>query len=96
MKGKKLYTLLEKKETQELHLFNSWKDENDTCKLESKSMCNEMFFVDKKDIPLFVCESEENTRILCATKGRAVCEKCIGQLYKTEATANCELSLQED
>ena len=93
MKNKKLYTLLEQNDTQELHLFNSWKDENGTCKVESNSLCNGMHFSEKADTPLFVCEDEENTRILCATRGRALCEKCIAQLYKSEKAAHLDLSL---
>jgi hypothetical protein len=94
MKFKKLYTLLENKETQELHLFNSRKDEDDTCRVDSQSVCQSMHFSNKSDTPLFICESEENTRILCATKGRAVCERCISKLYKTEVVAHSNMELQ--
>ncbi|WP_430814790.1 hypothetical protein [Carboxylicivirga sp. RSCT41] len=95
MKNKKLYTLLEQKDNQELHLFNSWKDENGTCKVESTSLCGCMHFPEKSDTPLFICEDEENTRLLCAAKGRAVCEKCIGQLYKSEKVSHYDESLLE-
>lgn len=76
-----LYSLIEKKDTEELHIFCSKKDGKD-CLVESASICGKMKFGDKKK-DIFACITEEEMRKKCAEIGRKVCGNCVITLYTT-------------
>jgi uncharacterized metal-binding protein len=78
-----LYSLIKKRNTDELHLFNS-KKILDKCNVEENiSICKKMNFSEKGDV-VFACNDENEARIKCAQEGRKVCGICVGTLYTTE------------
>jgi len=81
----KLYTLIKRKDTEELHLFNSDIQESDNkCyRLEEHSMCRAMQRNEGEKNAIFACKDEIETRTESAKIGRAVCGNCIAQLYTT-------------
>lgn len=82
----KLYSLLKRKDTEELHLFNSniRKEDKKCFLLENESMCGAMESDERIGNAIFACENEVEARKLCAQKGRAVCGNCVAQLYTTD------------
>lgn len=77
-----VYSLIKKKETEELHLFESQKDVLGLCRKKSNSVCKAMNLSEKESI-LFECLSEKDVRLECAKIGRQVCGNCIKSLYAT-------------
>jgi hypothetical protein len=75
------YTLKEKKDTREYHLFKGTFTQNG-CTSKEKSICEKM---DKSESirNVFTCQDEDTTRLNCANIGREVCGICISHLYST-------------
>lgn len=78
----KVYSLLKKKETNEMHLFEGTPILNSPCVTSQKSICQKM---DKSENveSKFTCKDENEARLLCAKIGRGVCGDCLSHLYKT-------------
>ena len=77
----KAYTLKQKKNTKELHLFEG-DFTNEGCTSSSESICGKMKKNDSAG-NVFTCETEDDARKLCAKQGRAVCGTCVSHLYAT-------------
>lgn len=78
-----LYSLIEMKNTGELHLFESGKSlALGVCMKEKDSICGRMTISDKVRI-IFECKNEDDARLECAKIGRAVCGTCVSHLYAT-------------
>ncbi len=76
-----LYSLIEKKDTEELHLFKSNKTPLlGDCLKEPSSICRGMNMKEKGKI-IFECENEQDARMKCAKIGRKVCGTCVSHLY---------------
>lgn len=75
------YSLVKRKDTEELHLFIS-RITSDGCIAEHQSMCKKMKFSEKGGV-VFSCRDEDEARRKCAELGRRVCGTCISKLYKT-------------
>lgn len=80
--GPKAYTLKQKKETEELHLFEGEFTEPDKCTSGAKSICGMMAKADSSG-NRFACLKENDARIECAKIGRKVCGVCVSHLYAT-------------
>ena len=79
----KVYTLKERKETKEYHLFEAKMNNDDTaCTPNKISICEKM---DKNESEqnIFSCLEEQQAREKCAQEGRKVCGICISNLYAT-------------
>lgn len=80
--GTKAYTLKQKKETEELHLFEGEFTEPGKCNSGATSICGMMAKVDSAR-NVFTCLNENDARIECAKIGRKVCGVCVSHLYAT-------------
>ena len=77
----KLFTLLEKNNTNEFHLFESQKDIQNQCIPNGvKSICGKMTLREKKSTK-FTCHDEDKARVRCAIIGKDVCGTCVSHLY---------------
>ena len=75
------YTLKERKDTDEYHLFICT-NRNKKCYPAPQSVCQEMH--NSESIRnIFVCKDEDEARIKCAEIGRQVCGTCVSHLYET-------------
>jgi hypothetical protein len=77
-----VYTLKQKKGTDEFHLFKAKMTTVDKCTPEAHSICNKMS-VNESIGNRFTCESEDSARLKCAEMGRQVCGICVSHLYET-------------
>jgi hypothetical protein len=77
-----VYTLKQKKDTGELHLFEATPTLNNECTPNKISICKKM---DKSEsvANVFACQTEEEARQICASRGREVCGTCVSSLYAT-------------
>jgi len=75
------YTLKERKDSNEYHLFVCT-TRNNECYPAQKSICEEM---NKSENVrnIFVCKDEDEARIRCANIGHQVCGTCVSHLYET-------------
>ena len=78
----KAYTLKQKKETEELHLFEGEFSEPGKCSSGATSICEMMAKADSAG-NVFACKNEDDARIECAKLGRKVCGVCVSHLYAT-------------
>jgi len=76
------YTLIQKDETDELHLFEGKYTEPKKCTVTSTSVCRKMVKTEKDRI-VFACQNEDEARLECAKLGRKVCGVCVSHLYTT-------------
>ena len=76
------YTLKQKNETEELHLFLGKHTEPNKCTSDSTSICKMMLKTDSHG-NIFACKNENDARIECAKLGRKVCGVCVSHLYAT-------------
>jgi hypothetical protein len=76
-----LYSLIKRKDTDELHLFNS-RSTSEGCKAEQCSICQKMKLYEMGEV-IFACKDENETRKECAKLGRKVCGVCASNLYAT-------------
>lgn len=76
-----LYSLIKRKNSEELHLFIS-RIPSDGCIAEDKSICKKMNFGEKAGV-VFSCRDENEIRKKAAELGRRVCGTCISKLYNT-------------
>ena len=83
--AEQLYSIIQRKDTEEYHIFKSYFDpETDKCTLsEHDSICKKMEY-QKGDIVFALCKNEQNTRLKAAEKGRPVCGICVSTLYTTD------------
>lgn len=82
IEGEEVYTLMQKRKTEELHLFKGVDAKGNECTVGSKSLCKKMTSGESsKDI--FECQDEQAARMECAREGRKVCGNCVSQLYTT-------------
>lgn len=79
--SKIVYTLKQKKDTKELHLFEATPSK-DGCIPKTKSICNKMS-KNESSGNIFACQSEVIARTECAEIGRDVCGTCVSHLYAT-------------
>ncbi|WP_325435130.1 hypothetical protein [Pseudomonas nitroreducens] len=87
----KVYTLLEKGDSEEFHLFEGeWTNKPEKrCSVALTSICKKMNKSDRKKVggvnvkPYFACLEEDAARQSSARKGRAVCGICVSTLYTT-------------
>jgi len=79
-----LYSLIQNKETSEVHIFKSEIDNNGKCKLSEKESICEGVSYSKEDKVLDTCLDEYSARMKCAELGRKVCGTCVSSLYKTD------------
>ena len=77
-----VFSLKQKKETQEFHLFRAKPTVDSKCTPESKSICKEMDLSESSE-RIFSCEKEAAARRKCAEIGRQVCGTCVSSLYET-------------
>ena len=77
----KAYTLKEKKDTNEYHLFEG-DFTPDGCTSGSFSICEKMKKSESKK-NIFTCKTEDEARVKCAEQGRKVCGVCVSHLYTT-------------
>ncbi|WP_202424606.1 hypothetical protein [Duganella levis] len=77
-----VYTLLEKENTEELHLFEGemLNTNPETCNVPAKSICRKMNKSESSDTK-FACQDEVAARKACASRGRIVCGTCVSHLY---------------
>ena len=79
-----LYALKKHKETDELHLFENYRNVDEKCMTKGNdSLCNQVERKDFLNSSLFSCEDEQQAREKCAKIGRDVCGNCIKTLYTT-------------
>ncbi len=82
---KQLFSLLKKKDTQELHLFITRRTSDGSCVIASddkKSICKKLEFKDSvTDSNSFHCENADSARKKCADIGSRVCGPCVSHLY---------------
>lgn len=78
----KAYTLKQKKETEELHLFEGEFTEPGKCNSAATSICEKMAKADSAK-NIFTCLNENDARIESAKIGRKVCGVCVSHLYET-------------
>ena len=76
------YTLKQKKDTEELHLFRGSFTENENCTSGAMSICQKMKTGESVG-NCFACKTEDAARTECATIGRQVCGICVSALYET-------------
>ena len=76
-----VYTLKNKKDRNEYHLFRGEKNKDGGCTSENKSICKKMDWI--KNNNYFSCEEEKNARTKCAEKGREACGTCVSHLYNS-------------
>lgn len=81
-KKKTLYTLMEKKDTGEFHLFVSHKNDKMECIPGPASVCDGMK-QGERGVVKFACKEEDEARLACATVGKMVCGSCVSHLYLT-------------
>lgn len=74
-----LFSLLEKNNTKELHLFHS-RLSNSACNALNDSICNKMTLSENSKT-IFSCKDENEARKKCAELGRQVCGTCVSNLY---------------
>ena len=77
-----LYSLIRKKNTDELHLFESTKNLDGSCNVKNNSICKAMT-LDERIENKFSCQPEDYSRVECARIGRKVCGICVSHLYET-------------
>jgi hypothetical protein len=77
----KAYTLKEKKDTNEYHLFEG-DFTPDGCTSSNLSICEKMK-KSESEKNIFACKDEKVARIKCAEQGRKVCGVCVSHLYTT-------------
>lgn len=77
-----VYTLKQKKDTGELHLFEATLSSNKRCTPKEKSICKKMQRSESV-ANVFACKTEDEARRVCATRGREVCGTCVSSLYAT-------------
>lgn len=80
-----VYTLLRKKGTGELHLFEGRITQTDPsirCSVSQYSICEGMNR-DEKESQKFGCKTEDVARRRTAEIGREVCGTCVSHLYET-------------
>lgn len=77
-----VYTLKQKKNTEELHLFKGKVISETKCVNENLSICKKMTSDESKG-NLFECKNENEARLKCAQTGRQVCGDCVSSLYLT-------------
>lgn len=78
-----LYTLVKRKQSGELHLFESVINDDSKCEATSNlSVCSAMN-INQKGEAVFTCLVEDDARKECAKVGRAVCGNCVKNLYAT-------------
>jgi len=75
------YTLKEKKDTQEFHLFKG-RMTTEGCTSNLSSICKEMT-KSESSRNIFSCKDEDDARVRCATIGRQVCGTCVSHLYES-------------
>jgi len=80
--AKVVYSLKEKKGTQEFHLFTATPTENNKCIPANKSICRKMDLSETESTSKF-CMAEAVARVHCASVGRSVCGTCVSHLYET-------------
>ncbi|MGG8497169.1 hypothetical protein ACQY1Q_12190 [Tenacibaculum sp. TC6] len=73
------YTLKEKKNTKELHIFKGIMT-SEGCTSNSTSICGKMQKTQSQG-NIFTCNDEVEARIKSAKKGRKVCGTCVSHLY---------------
>lgn len=78
----KAYSLLRRKDTEELHLFEGDMQPDKTCTVPNKSICL-MMIKAESDKTIFSCKNENDARVSCANQGRKVCGVCVSHLYAT-------------
>ena len=79
MADSKLFTFLQKKDTDEIHLFPSITRANN-CFAELNSICKKMK-TEESEKSHFNCLDDEDARFVCANLGRTVCGTCVSSLY---------------
>ncbi|WP_172119009.1 hypothetical protein [Halomonas hibernica] len=81
------YSLVQYKETQEYHLYESRSNPDGSCNLKGKTPLCQSKSVTPENSGLFVCQNENDTRIKCAeyaNKGKDICGVCVSAMYATE------------
>ncbi|WP_156808503.1 hypothetical protein [Vreelandella stevensii] len=82
------YSLVEYEETNELHLYKAKKDSSGECFLaraKTTPLCGDES-VKPSSVHVFDCKTKEDARVECArraNRGKEICGKCVGGLYKT-------------
>lgn len=76
------YTLKQKKNTDELHLFKGDMLDDGGCNSNYKSICQKMNRTESEK-NIFQCKDENAARLECAKIGRQVCGICVSHLYTT-------------
>lgn len=75
-----VYSLKERKESAELHLFEARTTEPGKCVPAIKSICKKMSLSETAH-NVFLCYDEDSARNGCASAGRKVCGVCVSSLY---------------
>lgn len=77
-----VYTLKEREDTGELHLFEATPSTPGHCTPRNTSICEAMNNSESIRV-IFACKTEEEARKKCAEIGREVCGNCVKNLYAT-------------
>ncbi|AFM13440.1 hypothetical protein [Turneriella parva] len=77
---KELYSILQSKETDQLHIFISYLDAEKKCAAEDLSICEKMFLSDQGKNHT-QCQNAAMTRAVAAKIGWPVCGTCVSHLY---------------
>jgi hypothetical protein len=80
--SKLVYSLKQKRDTDELHLFEGVMTSDTKCQPNNLSICQAMHKKDSEQ-NIFWCEDESSARSRCAAIGRRVCGTCVSHLYTT-------------
>lgn len=79
---KTVYTIKERKDSGEFHLFDGLMQNKDYCSVSSWSLCSSV--EENETVSEGIgCLTEDQARIEAAKIGRAVCGNCIKTLYAT-------------
>lgn len=76
------YTLKQRQETEELHLFKGEMTPPSACNSLNQSICKKMVKSESEG-NIFTCYNEKQARLKCAEIGRNVCGTCVAHLYST-------------
>lgn len=76
------YTLKQKTETYELHLFKGKITSPNGCSSGKLSICEKMQKSESEG-NVFTCYDEKRARLQCAEIGRDICGTCVSHLYST-------------
>lgn len=77
------YSILEKHDTGEYHIFYSETKADENCYPKFSSICNKMNSSERGPDVKLICGNDDDARRVAAQIGRPVCGTCVSHLYAT-------------